>query len=144
MYSLSKLPAAKLKALLDDRQWKLLQQHLNQGRAMEATLAQMSIIDSPKGKAVAARGGGGGFLGQLFGVGAPVAVEAFAVDEMEAVAGEVIFEAAVGNVIAVEAVPNVAVAIAVDQAVVEHGDADQNNAPADALKPVNGRRKVKR
>ena len=137
MYSLSKLPAAKLKALLDDRQWKLLQQQLNQGRAMEQTLAQMGLIDAPKGKA-AVRGGAGGFFGQLFG-GGPVAMEAFAVD---AVAVDV----AVGEAIAVEAVANepVAVAVAVDNVVVEHGAVNQSNGPADALKPENGRRKMKR
>lgn len=49
-YSLSKLPAAKLQSLLDDRQWKLLQQPLQQGRGMEATLLQQGMIEPPKSR----------------------------------------------------------------------------------------------
>ncbi len=49
-YSLAKLPAAKLKPLLDDRQWKLIQQHLQQGRGMEANLMQQGMIEPPKGR----------------------------------------------------------------------------------------------
>ncbi len=49
-YSLAKLPNAKLKSLLDDRQWKLLQPHLQQGRAMEANLMQNGMIEPPKGR----------------------------------------------------------------------------------------------
>ena len=49
-YSLAKLPTAKLKPLVDDRQWKLLQQHLQQGRAMESTLMQRGMIEPPKGR----------------------------------------------------------------------------------------------
>ncbi len=49
-YSLAKLPNAKLKPLFDDRQWKLLQQHLQQGRGMESTLIQQGMIDPPKGR----------------------------------------------------------------------------------------------
>lgn len=49
-YSLAKLPNAKLKPLLDDRQWKLLQPHLQQGRGMEANLMQQGMIEPPKGR----------------------------------------------------------------------------------------------
>lgn len=49
-YSLAKLPNAKLKPLLDDRQSKLLQPHLQQGRAMESTLMQYGMIEPPKGR----------------------------------------------------------------------------------------------
>ena len=49
-YSLAKLPNAKLKPLLDDRQWKLLQPHLQQGRAMEANLMQQGMIEPAKGR----------------------------------------------------------------------------------------------
>ena len=49
-YSLAKLPNAKLKPLLDDRQWKLLQQHLQQGQGMEPTLMQQGMIEPPKGR----------------------------------------------------------------------------------------------
>jgi hypothetical protein len=49
-YSLAKLPNAKLKPLLDDRQWKLLQPQLQQGRAMEANLMQQGMIELPKGR----------------------------------------------------------------------------------------------
>ncbi len=49
-YSLAKLPNAKLKPLLDDRQWKLLQPHLQQGRGMESTLMQQGMIEPPKGR----------------------------------------------------------------------------------------------
>ena len=48
MYEMSSLPAAKLKPLLDERQWKLLQQQFNQARGMEAFLVQNGIIDQPK------------------------------------------------------------------------------------------------
>ncbi|HEY4262482.1 MAG TPA: hypothetical protein VGM98_20135 [Schlesneria sp.] len=48
-YGLSKLPSAKLKAILNDRQWKLMQPQLNQGQAMEQFLAQNGFIDAPKG-----------------------------------------------------------------------------------------------
>lgn len=48
MYEMSKLPAAKLKPLLDERQWKLLQQQFNQARGMEGFLIQNGIIDQPK------------------------------------------------------------------------------------------------
>jgi hypothetical protein len=48
MYGLSKLPSAKLKAILNDRQWKLMQPQLNQGQAMEQFLAQNGFIDAPK------------------------------------------------------------------------------------------------
>ena len=48
LYEMSKLPAPKLKALLDERQWKLLQQQFNQARGMEAHLVQSGIIDAPK------------------------------------------------------------------------------------------------
>ena len=49
-YSLAKLPNAKLKPLLDDRQWKLLQPQLQQGRGMELTLMQRGMIEPPKGR----------------------------------------------------------------------------------------------
>ncbi|MFM9962217.1 MAG: hypothetical protein ACKV2Q_13465 [Planctomycetaceae bacterium] len=49
-FSLAKLPNAKLKPLLDDRQWKLLQPQLQQGRAMETTLMQQGMIEPPKGR----------------------------------------------------------------------------------------------
>ena len=49
-YSLAKLPTAKLKPLVDDRQWKLLQQQLQQGRGMEPTLMQQGMIEPPKGR----------------------------------------------------------------------------------------------
>ncbi len=49
-YSLAKLPNAKLKPLLDDRQWKLLQQQLQQGRGMEPFLMQHGMIEPPKGR----------------------------------------------------------------------------------------------
>ncbi len=49
-YSLAKLPDAKLKPLMDDRQWKLLQPHLQQGRAMEADLMQQGMIEPPRGR----------------------------------------------------------------------------------------------
>ena len=49
-YSLAKLPTAKLKPLMDDRQWKLLQPHLQQGRAMESTLMQRGMIEPSKGR----------------------------------------------------------------------------------------------
>ncbi len=49
-YSLAKLPNAKLKPLLDDRQWKLLQPQLQQGRAMEANLMQQGMIEPPQGR----------------------------------------------------------------------------------------------
>ncbi len=49
-YSLAKLPNAKLKPLLDDRQWKLLQPQLQQGRGMESTLMQQGMIEPPKGR----------------------------------------------------------------------------------------------
>jgi hypothetical protein len=48
MYEMSRLPAAKLKPLLDERQWKLLQQQFNQSRGMEAILIQNGIIAQPK------------------------------------------------------------------------------------------------
>lgn len=48
MYRLAMLPATKLKPLLDERQWKLLQQQFNQARGMEAHLVQSGIIDAPK------------------------------------------------------------------------------------------------
>lgn len=48
LYRLSKLPPAKLKAILDDRQWKLMQPQLNQGQAMEQFLAQNGFIETPK------------------------------------------------------------------------------------------------
>lgn len=48
MYEMSRLPTGKLKPLLDERQWKLLQQQFNQSRGMEATLIQQGIIDQPK------------------------------------------------------------------------------------------------
>ncbi|MEK6261530.1 MAG: hypothetical protein AABP62_23270 [Planctomycetota bacterium] len=51
MYEMSKLPAPKLKGLLDERQWKLLQQQFNQARGLEAHLVQSGIIDQPKGGA---------------------------------------------------------------------------------------------
>ncbi|MDB5345908.1 MAG: hypothetical protein JWP89_4285 [Schlesneria sp.] len=49
LYGLSKLPSAKLKAILTDRQWKLMQPQLTQGQAMEQFLAQNGFIDAPKG-----------------------------------------------------------------------------------------------
>src|SRR5437899_2254819 len=49
MFKMSELPAAKLKSLLDERQWKLLQQQMNQSRGMESTLIEQGIIDAPKG-----------------------------------------------------------------------------------------------
>jgi hypothetical protein len=52
MYGLSKLPSAKLKAILTDRQWKLMQPQLTQGQAMEQFLAQNGFIDAPKGGGV--------------------------------------------------------------------------------------------
>jgi hypothetical protein len=48
MYEMSKLPPQKLKGLLDERQWKLLQQQFNQARGLEAHLIQNGIIDQPK------------------------------------------------------------------------------------------------
>jgi hypothetical protein len=52
LYGLSKLPSAKLKAILNDRQWKLMQPQLTQGQAMEQFLAQNGFIDAPKGGGV--------------------------------------------------------------------------------------------
>lgn len=49
LYGLSKLPSAKLKAILNDRQWKLMQPQINQGQAMEQFLAQNGFIEAPKG-----------------------------------------------------------------------------------------------
>ena len=49
MYGMSGLPAAKLKPLFDDRQWKLLQQQFTQARGMESYLVQNGIIEQPKG-----------------------------------------------------------------------------------------------
>lgn len=49
-YSLAKLPDTKLKPLMDERQWKLLQPHLQQGRAMVANLMQQGMIEPPKGR----------------------------------------------------------------------------------------------
>lgn len=60
LYGLSKLPSAKLKAILTDRQWKLLQPQINQGQAMEQYLAQNGFIEAPKGG-----GGGGGVKGLM-------------------------------------------------------------------------------
>ncbi len=48
MYEMSRLPVPKLKALLDDRQWKLLQPQFDQGRNMEGFLIQNGIVDQPK------------------------------------------------------------------------------------------------
>ena len=48
LYRLANLPAPKLKGLFDERQWKLLQPQLNQGRNLEAHLAQNGVIDAPK------------------------------------------------------------------------------------------------
>ena len=48
MYRLAQLPANRVKALLDERQWKLLQQQFTQARGMEAHLVQSGIIDAPK------------------------------------------------------------------------------------------------
>jgi hypothetical protein len=80
-YAMSKIPAAKLKAIVDDRQWKLLQPHLNQGRGMEAFLAQQGVIDAPKGAAAA-----NGFMeqvGAFFGVAEIVAAQPFGVVEVQ-------------------------------------------------------------
>lgn len=49
-YSLAKLPTAKLKPLLDDRQWKLLQASLQQGRAMEVNFMMQGMVEAPKGR----------------------------------------------------------------------------------------------
>jgi hypothetical protein len=48
MYGLSKIPAAKLKAIVDERQWKALKPQIEQGEAMEAFLAQNGLIEAPK------------------------------------------------------------------------------------------------
>lgn len=48
MYRLAQLPVNKVKPLLDERQWKLLQQQFNQARGLEAHLVQSGIIDAPK------------------------------------------------------------------------------------------------
>ncbi len=48
LYEMSKLPAPKLKALLDERQWKVLQTQFDQARGMEGYLIQNGIIDQPK------------------------------------------------------------------------------------------------
>lgn len=58
LYGLSMLPAAKVRALLDDRQWKLLQPQLTQARGMEGFLAQSGVIVAPKA-------GVKGFMGKL-------------------------------------------------------------------------------
>jgi len=48
LYQMSKLPTQKVKGLVDERQWKLLQPHFDQGRGMEAHLVQNGIIDQAK------------------------------------------------------------------------------------------------
>ena len=48
LYRLAQLPIKKVKPLFDARQWKLLAPQLNQGRSMEAHLAQIGVIDAPK------------------------------------------------------------------------------------------------
>ncbi len=51
LYRLAQLPIKKVKPLFDARQWKLLAPQLNQGRSMEAHLAQIGVIDAPKNTA---------------------------------------------------------------------------------------------
>ena len=71
MYRLAMLPAQKVRPLVDERQWKLLQQQLNQARGLEAHLAQNGVIDAPPDKT-------GGVLDgvrNLFGAGFGVEVE---------------------------------------------------------------------
>ncbi len=48
LYRLANLPVKKIKPLLDDRQWKLMQPQLQQGRGLEMHLAQTGVIDAPK------------------------------------------------------------------------------------------------
>ena len=48
LYRLANLPLKKVQPLFDARQWKLLAPQLNQGRSMEAHLAQIGVIDAPK------------------------------------------------------------------------------------------------
>lgn len=67
MYALSKLPSQKLKPLVDDRQWQLLQQQMQQGRGMAGFLAQNGVIDASTVRAGAAVG----ILGVFFGEPAP-------------------------------------------------------------------------
>lgn len=51
MYGMSKIPTAKLKAIVDERQWKLLKPQIDQGQAMEQFLAQNGMIEAPKADA---------------------------------------------------------------------------------------------
>jgi hypothetical protein len=67
MYALSKLPAQKLKPIVDDRQWQLLQQQMQQGRGMEGFMAQNGIIDPLTVRVNPAVG----ILGAIFGEPAP-------------------------------------------------------------------------
>jgi hypothetical protein len=58
LFRLATLPSAKVRAILDDRQWKLIQPQLNQSRAMGGFLAQNGIIVAPKDAAT-------GILGKI-------------------------------------------------------------------------------
>lgn len=124
-YAMSKLPQAKLKPLFDKRQWAQVQQQMNQGRSLEAHLAQNGVIDGAKVRQAPA---GGGIFG-FFGGGRAVAVEHVQVMEAEAV-----------QVFAVEAV-----AIDVLDVPVVQGAAvaEMEDESADALMPENSRRKKK-
>jgi hypothetical protein len=48
LYNMSKIPAAKLKAIVNERQWKLLRPQIEQAEAMEPFLAQNGFIEAPK------------------------------------------------------------------------------------------------
>jgi hypothetical protein len=44
MYRLAHLPPEKIRPLVDDRQWELLQQPLNQYRGMQPFLIQQGLL----------------------------------------------------------------------------------------------------
>ena len=50
MYQLGHLPEEKLKSLLDEQQWKLLQVQINQNRGMEQFLIQNGLLPKEKGE----------------------------------------------------------------------------------------------
>lgn len=47
LYRLASLPKEDLKQIFDDRQWKLLEQPLMQGRSMEQYLVQNGLVEGP-------------------------------------------------------------------------------------------------
>jgi hypothetical protein len=51
MYNLTKVSEAKLKALLDERQWKRMQAQLNQNRGWEQWLMQQGLLPQADGEA---------------------------------------------------------------------------------------------